>query len=96
MTSLPSLDCAPLVLDNTGSTARDFVMLERNMLSHLKLALLLSVLSTSILLQSRLVPDDSPGAEPARFGVPIASLLFAGTLLAIVAGTWEYYHGFKY
>ena len=49
---------------NTGSTARDWCMLERNILSHIKLDLLLSLLS---LLRARLSgsDDDDDDSKPA-------------------------------
>ncbi|KAF8916262.1 hypothetical protein CPB85DRAFT_1290534 [Mucidula mucida] len=80
---------------NTGSTARDFCMLERNILSHVKLALLLSVLSASLLLQTRLVPSEGEDIGASHYGVPLASLQFAGALLSIAAGIWEYLSGCK-
>ena len=45
---------------NTGSTARDWCMLERNILSHIKLDLLLSLLS---LLRARLSGSDDDDDE---------------------------------
>jgi hypothetical protein len=89
-----SADCSTLFIENNGSTARDFVMQERNMLSHLKLAMLLSVLSTSLLLHSRLSPA-MDGQEQSTAGVPIACILFAGAILSIVAGTFEYHYGIR-
>lgn len=80
------------LVPNTGSAARDYCMLERNLLSHLKLALLLSVLSASILLRARLVPAEEMEKEDG--GLPLASVEFAAALLCIVAGGWEYYHGY--
>ncbi|KAF5338395.1 hypothetical protein D9611_012531 [Ephemerocybe angulata] len=80
------------LIPNTGSNARDYCMLERNLLSHLKLALLLSVLSASILLRARLVPVKDAGKEDG--GLPLASLEFAAAVLCIAAGGWEYYQGY--
>lgn len=70
-------------------------MLERNILSHVKLALLLSVLSASLLLQTRLVPSEGEDIGASHYGVPLASLQFAGALLSIAAGIWEYLSGCK-
>lgn len=67
-------------------------MLERNILSHLKLAVLLSILSASILLRARLVPIADSGKENG--GVPLASVEFAAAILCICAGGWEYYQGY--
>lgn len=71
-------------------------MLERNLLSHLKLALLLSLLSSSVLLRARLVPDDSdkPSELSGATGIAVASLQFTAALAAIGAGVWEYYSGY--
>ncbi|KAJ6581481.1 hypothetical protein B0H19DRAFT_1115415 [Mycena capillaripes] len=82
------------MLENSGSTARDFCMLERNLLSHLKLALLLSLLSSSVLLRARLVPVDKPTELSGTTGIVVASLQFTAALAAIVAGVWEYYCGY--
>lgn len=87
------------MVENTGSTARDFCMLERNILSHLKLALLLSLLSSSVLLRARLVPEpnDTPQRDDgdSRGGIPLASVQFIASLAAIVAGAWEYHSGYR-
>ncbi|KAJ7224280.1 hypothetical protein GGX14DRAFT_424938 [Mycena pura] len=82
------------MVENRGSTARDFCMLERNLLSHTKLALLLSLLSSSVLLRARLVPEDDPNPMSGTTGTVVASLQFAAALAAIVAGVWEYYCGY--
>jgi hypothetical protein len=68
-------------------------MLERNILSHLKLALLLSLLSSSLLLQVRLVPSTN---EPKKASsIPLASLLFVSAIACISIGLWEYFRGFR-
>lgn len=68
-------------------------MLERNILSHLKLALMLSLLSSSLLLQARLVPSTS---EPDNASsIPLASLLFVAAIACISIGLWEYFRGFR-
>lgn len=81
------------MIENTGSTARDFCMLERNILSHLKLALLLSLLSSSLLLQVRLVPGQDKEKSKSS-GIPLASVEFFAALAAVVGGVWEYYSGY--
>ncbi|KAJ7623220.1 hypothetical protein FB45DRAFT_924935 [Roridomyces roridus] len=86
-----------MLLTNTGSNARDFCMLERNLLSHLKLALLLSLLSSSILLRARLVPDESEAHSKlsGSTGIAVASMQFGAALAALGAGVWEYYSGYN-
>ena len=79
---------------NSASTARDFCMLERNILSHLKLALLLSLLSSSLLLQVRLVPSTT-NAQSEASSIPLATLLFVAALACISIGLWEYFRGFR-
>lgn len=84
------------VVPNSGSAARDFCMLERNLLSHLKLAVLLSLLSSSILLRTRLVPE--PGGLPSiedKANLPLAAVLFAAALVTVGAGAWEYNVGYR-
>lgn len=71
-------------------------MLERNLLSHLKLAVLLSLLSSSILLRTRLVPE--PGGLPSiedKANLPLAAVLFAAALVTVGAGAWEYNVGYR-
>ncbi|KAJ7115945.1 hypothetical protein C8R44DRAFT_793719 [Mycena epipterygia] len=91
---MDSLILRPQMVENKGSAARDFCMLERNLLSHLKLALLLSLLSSSVLLRARLVPDDTPTKMTGTTGVVVASLQFTAAIAAILAGVWEYYCGY--
>ncbi|KAF8074966.1 hypothetical protein FPV67DRAFT_1559576 [Lyophyllum atratum] len=83
------------IVPNTGSAARDFCMLERNLLSHLKLALLLSLLSSSLLLRARLVPDptDDSSKIEEKADLPLAGVQIAASLATIVAGVWEYQSG---
>ena len=83
----------PSEVENTGSQARDFCMLERNFLSHVKLALLLAVLSWSILLKSRLVPGQ-PEKENDN-GTPLSAVEYAASLACVIAGVWEYYKGYR-
>ncbi|KAJ7066605.1 hypothetical protein C8F01DRAFT_1123907 [Mycena amicta] len=84
------------LIENAGSTARDFCMLERNLLSHLKLALLLSLLSSSVLLRARLVPDDQQPRElPGTMGIAISSLQFFAAIATVTAGGIEYYWGYR-
>jgi len=66
-------------------------MLERNILSHLKLAVLLSLLASSLLLKTRLVPVETERQN----NIPLASVEFVGAILCIIAGVWEYQSGFR-
>lgn len=68
-------------------------MLERNFLSHLKLALLLALLSWSVLLRARLVPEQ-PEEKNDVGGVPLSAIEYGTALLCILAGSWEYYNGY--
>ncbi|KAJ6591593.1 hypothetical protein DFH09DRAFT_1137466 [Mycena vulgaris] len=92
---MDSLILSSQMVENAGSAARDFCMLERNLLSHLKLALLLSLLSSSVLLRARLVPEDNPTPMSGTTGIVVASLQFTAALAAIVAGVWEYHCGLR-
>ncbi|EIN09562.1 hypothetical protein PUNSTDRAFT_66748 [Punctularia strigosozonata HHB-11173 SS5] len=87
----------PQIIENTGSTARDFCMLERNCLAHIKLALLLSLTSYSVLLRARLAikGEDEPGTGLTNAGLPIATLQFLAAMGAIAAGLFEYHQGYK-
>lgn len=74
-------------------------MLERNILSHLKLAILLSLLSSAILLHARLPsPSDSDSREEepssgSKAGLTMATLEMVAALAVIAAGVWEYWCG---
>lgn len=63
------------------------------MLAHIKLALLLSVLSSSLILQARLVPTADAGDYVQEYGMPLAIIQFIAALLAIAAGVWEFHVG---
>ena len=69
-------------------------MMERNLLSHLKLAVLLSLLASSVLLRARLVPQEDPNKEQ-NGGIPMASVEFAAAMLCIGAGAVEYVQNYK-
>jgi hypothetical protein len=88
----------PLTLvRNEGSTARDFCMLERNLLSHLKLALLLSLLSSSFLLKTRLFPNPSGngGFDYEELGLPSSIVLYVAGIITIIGGVWEFFGGHR-
>ena len=81
-----------------GSEARDFAMLERNLLSHLRLALILSLSFASLLLQARLPTPSDPGSAQtprSRTGLAISWIELIAAVLAIAAGLWEYWQGMK-
>jgi Domain of unknown function (DUF202) len=87
----------PIVLENRGSTARDYFMLERNFLSHVRLALLLVLLASSVLLRARLPGPDRPKGHESHpnygLGIPLASVEVAAALIVIGVGCWEYESG---
>lgn len=94
----------PRMVDNIGSAARDYCMLERNLLSYFKLgeldlshschpslivqpALILSLLSSSVLLKVRL-----PGpVQSSHAGVPMAAIQMLGSLAALAVGLYGYW-----
>lgn len=99
----------PKLCDNTGSAARDFAMLERNLLSHIRLATLLLLLASSLLLNARIPtsspsapsdpsdpndPDQAPGGRSAG-RTSLASLQLVAALTALGVGVWEYRRGYK-
>ncbi|KAG9221584.1 hypothetical protein CCMSSC00406_0007223 [Pleurotus cornucopiae] len=93
------MDAESRLVENNGSTARDFCMLERNILSHLKLALLLSLLSSSMLLHARLVPDPTEEGpdqmEDSSKAIGIGSVHLAAAIAVIGAGCWEFHSGIR-
>jgi len=87
-----------LSLEVVGSTVRDFCMLERNFLSHLKLVLLLMLLSSSALLGTRLSGPSSDAGDQGALGKasqPVAILQFLAALATVAAAIWEYHSGVK-
>lgn len=87
----------PRLCENTGSAARDFAMLERNLLSHLRLAALLLLLAASVLLNARLPSSSDPSGETSQSSgrIPLASVEVAAAVVAIGAGIWEYRRGYQ-
>ena len=67
----------PTELDIRGSAVRDFQMLERNLLTHVRLAVLLSVLSSSLVLNVRLADSASSSRESSETRVGISALQIA-------------------
>lgn len=93
-TAVPFRYARPPLYENTGSTARDYLMLERNLLTHLKLALLLSIVAASVILKAKLVPstEDASQTEGERpQWLALASFEFAAALFTIGAALWQYY-----
>ncbi|KAI0078704.1 hypothetical protein K474DRAFT_1706269 [Panus rudis PR-1116 ss-1] len=84
----------PQLLKIRGSDARDYAMLERNLLTHLRFATVLILLAASVVLNVRL-PQTSGPAPVLAPGVALASLHVAAALICIVAGIWEYQRSFK-
>ena len=72
-------------------------MLERNLLSHVRLAMLLMILASSVLLGARLPsPSEPNGDTPHSDGqVSLAAIQIAAALAAIGSGVWEYRRGYK-
>jgi hypothetical protein len=70
-------------------------MLERNFLSHLKLGLLLALLSFSILLHTNLVEEEPDDDSTLKSRTIIAAVQIVAALAAIGAGYWEYASGCK-
>jgi hypothetical protein len=87
------------LIENRGSSARDYCMLERNFLSHAKLGLLLILLASSVLLKARLPGPDQPKGHEKHpncgLGIPLASAEAAAAFIIIGAGWWEYNSGFR-
>ncbi|KAG2157782.1 uncharacterized protein EDB93DRAFT_1124583 [Suillus bovinus] len=82
----------PTALLIVGSNVRDFCMLERNFLTHIKLVLLLLLMFASALLGIRLPgpPGTRESESLGSFGLPLAILQFIAALLTIAAAFWEY------
>ncbi|KAI0031438.1 hypothetical protein K488DRAFT_52057 [Vararia minispora EC-137] len=88
----------PTNLEIIGSSPRDFCMLERNFLSHARLALLFVLFSSAVLLQIRLpLTSDNNPEEPMNGSVTyaLASMATAAAACVIAAGYSEYELGFQ-
>lgn len=72
-------------------------MLERNLLSHVRLATLLLLLAASVLLNARLPsPSEPSGGTPHSAGsISLASIEVAAAAVAVGAGIWEYRRGYQ-
>ncbi|KAF9516371.1 hypothetical protein BS47DRAFT_680246 [Hydnum rufescens UP504] len=68
-------------VQNVGSTARDVCAIERNFLSHARLALLLSLLSSAVLSDSALFFRNG-SADPPK-SISLASLCFVAALAVV-------------
>ncbi|KAH7913829.1 hypothetical protein BJ138DRAFT_1145088 [Hygrophoropsis aurantiaca] len=88
----------PKTVEVIGSSVRDFCMLERNFLAHIKLVLLLLLLSSSALLGIRLPGPSGSKEETDSLGtssLPVATIQFIAALATIGAAYWEYHTGYK-
>ncbi|KAK7686267.1 hypothetical protein QCA50_010487 [Cerrena zonata] len=86
----------PLLLKVHGSNVRDFVMLERNLLTHLRFAIALTLFAASMLLNARLPSPDSSGrTSESDSNIPLAALQASAAVVTISIGLWEYHRSFK-
>ena len=77
------------LVENVGSTARDWCMLERNILSHLRLSLLLSLLSAAILFDAV-----SKSSGPLTLvDLYLVFVLMGSAAIIFIAGLYEYWLG---
>jgi hypothetical protein len=88
------------MLDIIGSNPRDFCMLERNFLSHVKLALLFVLFGAAVLLQVRLPlkssgPDDQDTSKTHSITYILAAIAAAAAIFVILAGYGEYELSFR-
>ncbi|KAI0717981.1 hypothetical protein C8T65DRAFT_571207 [Cerioporus squamosus] len=87
----------PVLQEIRVSEGRDYAMLERNLLSHIRLAVLLSLLSASLLLDARLPTPSEPGSAHtprSTMGLAIAVIEVGAALVTVAAGVWEYWQGY--
>jgi hypothetical protein len=86
-----------MLVENTGSAARDFCMLERNLLAALKLACVLCLLFASVLLRGRLAIDAAPGSRDGGgdASVALASVHYVAALAVLAGGAHEYHAGVR-
>jgi hypothetical protein len=86
-----------MLVENTGSAARDFCMLERNLLAALKLACVLCLLFASVLLRGRLAIDAAPGSRDGGgdASVALASVHYVAALAVLAGAAHEYHAGVR-
>ena len=73
-------------------------MLERNLLSHIKLTLLLSLLSWAVLLHARIsdsIDSQSKSSRESVSTLPLGLILFVSALVSLLSGIWEYIVGMR-
>jgi hypothetical protein len=101
--------CRMPLVENLGSNARDFCMLERNLLAALKLTCLLCLVFASILLRGRLSINTHQGSTGDDNGVgngngkeedphrdtslSVAAIQFIAAMVVIVGAIHEYHSG---
>jgi len=89
-----TLQIRPVHVDNIASEARDFCAIERTYLSHLRLGVVLTLLSASILLNARLPAPNADGDPTSDHdqlqGLRFGSLYFAAALAAFFGGLLNY------
>ena len=71
-------------------------MFERNFLSHVKLALLLMLVSSSVLLRARLDSPTSPEDHGNhKLSIPLSAIEIITAFVVIGSGLWEYESGMR-
>ncbi|PVF98899.1 hypothetical protein CPB86DRAFT_784345 [Serendipita vermifera] len=89
--TLPSFKT--ISVDNVGSEARDFCAIERTYLSHIRLGMLLSLLSAALMLNARL---PTPGQDPSHhqdaplYTIPLASAYLAASICGLSVACYNY------
>jgi hypothetical protein len=78
---------------NSASVARDYAMLERNILAHVKLALLLSLSSTALVLHIQLPAQIAETPDVTKLqntSFPLSIVLFIAGVITVFIGCGDY------
>ncbi|EJU05679.1 hypothetical protein DACRYDRAFT_20091 [Dacryopinax primogenitus] len=82
------------LVPNAGSAARDFCALERTWLSNIRLCFLFILISSALMLRTRLPSPNSDQQDEVRMPLPASmtfgALYFVCTLALVVGGWWSY------
>jgi len=90
-TSFPSLS---LEIDNEGSTCRDHLARERNLLSSLRISVTLLVVSAALVLRIRLVDIGEGGNVhfiSRKWAMPLGAILFTFSVLVLISGIGDFF-----
>jgi len=83
-----------LIVENEGSTTRDYLAFERNFLSWTKLVATSMVISGALIIRlqiNEVSKDQSPSSFEDRYAIPVGIIFFVISILSIFASTSSFF-----